>query len=347
MREKNWTSPYKYYEAFGLFNKTGIDTASETNSNFWDLDNVGPIELATMSFGQRFTITPLQLITAVSSIANDGILMQPRLVKQIENTDTNTITTVDSTSVRQVLSKDTCDKMMDMLESVVNDGTGRYGQVKGYSVAGKTGTSEPNPAHPEEGYVASYIAISPTENPEVVVLVTLYNPKGDSHQGGQIAGPVVSQILGEVLPYLGIPSDDLSESNNSQNITTSPLPDVRNKTVAEAKKALENAGFTCKISGTDTSLLVTDQVPKPGTALLKGASVNLYSTGNEARISQEVPNLKGMSFAQAKNALKAKNLNIHVTGTGTVLSQDPMAGTTVEEGTVININLHQEIQDAH
>lgn len=338
---------YKYYEAFGLFNKTSIDTASETNSNFWDLDNVGPVELATMSFGQRFTITPIQLITAVSAIANDGVLMQPRLVKQIENTDTHTTTTVDTTSVRQVLSKDTCDKVMDMLASVVNDGTGRYGQVKGYSVAGKTGTSEPNPAHPEEGYVASYIAISPTENPEVVVLVTLYNPKGDSHQGGQIAGPVVSQILGEVLPYLGIPSDDLSESNASQNLTTTPLPDVRNKTVAEAKKAIENAGFICKLSGTDTSLIVTDQVPKPGTALLKGASVNLYSTGNEARISQEVPNLKGMSFAQARNALKAKNLNIHVTGSGTVLSQDPMAGTSVEEGTVININLHQQIQDAH
>lgn len=338
---------YKYYEAFGLFNKTNIDTSGESNSNFWALDNVGPIELATMSFGQRFTITPIQLITAVSAIANDGILMQPRLVKQIENTDTNTITSIDSVQVRQVLSQDTCDKVIDMLESVVNDGTGRYGQVKGYSVAGKTGTSEPNPDHPEEGYVASFIAISPTENPEVVVLVTLYNPKGESHQGGQIAGPVVSQILGEVLPYLGIPSDDLSESNTSTNLTTTPLPDVRNKTVAEAKKVLEAAGFTCKISGSDTSLLVTDQVPKPGTSLLNGSSVNLYSTGNEARISQEVPNLKGMSFAQARNALKAKNLNIHVTGSGTVLSQDPMAGTSVEEGTVININLHQQIQDAH
>ena len=125
------------------------------------------------------------------------------------------------------------------------------------------------------------------------------------------------------------------------------MQDVRNKTLAEAKKIIEDAGFTCKISGTDTSLLVTDQVPKPGTALVSGAIVNLYSEGNEARTSQTVPDLKGMTYLQAKSALKQKNLNIHVTGTGTVLSQDPMAGTAVEEGTVINVTLKKEIQDAH
>lgn len=338
---------YKYYEAFGLFNKTGISTAGEVNSNFWNLDNVGPVELATMSFGQRFTITPLQLITAVSSIANDGLLMQPRIVTKITNTDTDVVTNTEPATVRQVLSSDTCDKIMDMLESVVTDGTGRYGQVQGYSVAGKTGTSEPNPAHPEEGYVASFIGISPVEDPEVVVLVTLYNPQGESNQGGQIAGPVVSQILSEVLPYLGIASDDLSQTDASDSLITTVLPDIRNKTVAEAKKTLEAAGFTCNFSGTDTTQIVTDQVPKPGTSLLKNATVQLYTATNNARVSQTVPNLKGMSYAQAKNALKAKNLNIHVNGSGTVLSQDPMAGTSVEEGTVINVTLQKEIQDAH
>ncbi len=338
---------YKYYEAFGLFSKTGIATAGEVNSNFWDLDDVGPVELATMSFGQRFTITPLQLITAVSSIANDGILMQPRIVTKVTNTDNNTVTNIEPTKVRQVLSTDTCDKIIDMLESVVTDGTGRYGQVAGYSVAGKTGTSEPNPAHPEDGYVASFIGISPVENPEVVVLVTLYNPQGESNQGGQIAGPVVSQILSEVLPYLGVASDDLSQSDASDSLTTTVLQDVRNKTVAEAKKILEDAGFTCNFSGTDTSQIVTDQVPKPGTSLLEDATVQLYTATNNARVSQTVPDLKGMSYARAKNALAAKNLNIHVSGSGTVLSQDPMAGTAVEEGTVINVTLQKEIQDAH
>lgn len=340
---------YKYYEAFGLFDKTGIATSGEVNSYFWDLEDVGNIELATMSFGQRFRVTPIQLITAISSVANDGILVKPRIVKEIENPDTGSTVSIESTNVRQVISKETADKLMDMLESVVTDGTGRYGQVQGYSVAGKTGTSEPDSSSENAMYVASFVGISPVENPEVVALVTLYDPQGENgHQGGTIAAPVVSQILSEVLPYLGIASDDLSSSEgDNSSITTTTLPDVRNKTIAEAKKILEDAGFTCKISTQDTSLIVTDQVPKPGTSLISGSSVNLYSSGNEARVSQEVPNLKGMSYAQAKNALKAKNLNIHVTGTGTVLSQDPMAGTSVEEGTVINVTLKKEIQDAH
>ena len=339
---------YKYYEAFGLFDKTGIATSGEANSYFWDLDDVGPIELATMSFGQRFRVTPIQLITAVSSVANNGVLVEPRIVKQVENPDTGAITSIESTNVRQVISKETSDELMNMLESVVTEGTGRYGQVKGYSIAGKTGTSEPDSTNENAMYVASFVGISPVQNPEVVALVTLYDPQGKSgHQGGTIAAPVVSQILSEVLPYLGVPSDDLSSDEGTNTITTTTLLDVRNKTLAEAKKIIEDAGFTCNISSDDTSLLVTDQVPKPGTALVSGAIVNLYSEGNEARISQEVPDLKGMSYLQAKSALKQRNLNIHVTGTGTVLSQDPMAGTSIEEGTVINVTLKKEIQDAH
>ena len=339
---------YKYYEAFGLFDKTGISTSYEANSNFWDLETVGNVETATMSFGQRFTITPIQLITAVSSIANDGVLMEPRIVKQIENSDTGSITTLEPTKVRQVLSKDTCDKVLSMLESVVADGTGYRGEVEGYSIAGKTGTSEPNNSSETPMYVASFIAIAPTENPEVVTLVALFGPEGpEGHQGGTIAAPVVSQILTEVLPYLGIPSNvsDVSTSNSNSTIV---LTDVRNKTVAEAKKVLENQGFTCIVSGNDSSLLVTDQVPKPGTSLIKGSTINLYSEGNEARISTEVPNLKGMSLAQAKNALRAKNLNIHATGSsGKIVSQDPMAGTSVEQGTVINVTLQDTSTEAH
>ena len=258
------------------------------------------------------------------------------------------ITPVESNNVRQVISKETANKLLDMLESVVSDGTGHYAQVKGYSIAGKTGTTEPVSGDKNTYYVASFVGISPVQNPEVVVLLTLYKPEGpNGHQGGTIAAPVVGQILSEVLPYLEIPSDDLSGDDSSNSIETTALPDVRNRTIAEAKKILEAAGFNCKISSEDTSLVVTDQVPKPGTALIAGSSVNLYSSGNEARVSQEVPNLKGMSYAQARNALKAKNLNIHVTGSGVVLSQDPMAGTSVEEGTVVNITLQSNIGDVH
>lgn len=334
---------YKYYEAFGLFNKTGISTSGESNSQFWDLENVGNIELATMSFGQRFRITPIQLVTAVSSIANDGILMQPRIVKQIENTDTGAITTIEPTIVRQVISSNTCNKVLDMLKSVVNDGTGYLGAVKGYTIAGKTGTSEPDSTQADPMYVASFIGIAPADNPELVILVALYGPEGENgHQGGTIAAPVVSQILSEVLPYLGIPTDDL-EATTSSDIT---LPDVRNKTVAEAKKIIESLGITAIISGDDNAL-VTDQVPKPGTALSNGSTVNIYSSGNEARVSATVPNLKDMTLSQATATLKSKKLNIHATGSGKVVSQDPMAGTSVEEGTVINVTLQQHITEAH
>lgn len=339
---------YNYYKAYGLFDKTGIDVSGEASSYFWDLENVKNVELATMSFGQRFKITPLQLITAISAVANDGVLMKPRIVTQVSNTDNKnntTVSNIDPVTVRQVISKETADKMMDMLESVVTDGTGRYGKVKGYSIAGKTGTSEPDVANPASGYTASYAGIAPSTSPEIVILVTLYNPKGDSHQGGQIAGPVVSQILTEVLPYLGIPSDNL-ETENSTNVNTISVPDVRNKTIAEAKKIIEAAGFICNSSTSDSSAIVTDQVPKPGTELLGNASINIYTATSDTRVAVEVPNLKGMTFTQAKSALKNKNLNIHISGTGTVISQDPMAGTSVEEGTVINVTLQQKITSA-
>ena len=339
---------YKYYKAFGLFDKTGIATSGETNSVFWDFNNVGNVELATMSFGQRFKITPIQLITAISSVANGGVLVQPRLVKEVKNTDNGSVTTIPSTNVRQVISKETADKMMDMLESVVTNGTGHYAQIKGYSVAGKTGTTEPVSGDKSTYYVASFVGISPVQNPEVVVLLALHDPRSSNgHQGGSIAAPVVGQILNEVLPYLEVPSDDLSTTSSSNTIKTTALPDIRNKTIAEAKKIIEAAGFTCKTSGGQDSEIVTDQVPKPGTSLIAGSSVNIYSSGNEARVSQEVPNLKGMSYAQARSALKSKNLNIHVNGSGVVLSQDPMFGTSVEEGTVVNVILQNQIKDAH
>lgn len=325
---------------FGLFNKTNIDTSGEVTGIYFS--NVGPVELATASFGQRFTVTPIQMITAVSAIANDGVLMKPRIVKQIENPDTNTITTIDPVSVRQVISKETAKKMTNIMESVVTDGGGKFGQVKGYSIGGKTGTSEPSPGKEKDGYVASFVAIAPVENTKVVALLTLYNPQGSDYYGGKIAAPVVSQILSEVLPYLGIPSNsdekDQSSSNN-QNIT---LPDVRNKTVSEAKKILENLGLKCDISGSSDSL-VSEQMPKPGTPLSSGSIVKLYSKGNEARVSSTVPDLKGMSLSQATNALKSKNLNIKSTGTGKVISQDPIAGKSVEEGTVINVTLQEDI----
>ena len=341
---------YKYYKAFGLFDKTGVALTGEANSIFHDLSDVGPVELATMSFGQRFNVTPLQMITAISAIANDGVLMQPRIVKEITNSETGAKTTVEPVKVRQVLSKQTSDKVKSMMESVVLHGTGGNAKVNGYSIGGKTGTSEPPSNNKDAGYVASYVAISPIENTEVVLLLTLYKPQGKSHQGGTIAGPVVGQMLSEILPYLEVSSEETTTSDTtSGSNSTKTLPNVTSKTVTEAKKILEEYGLTASysVSGNANSLLVTDQVPKPGTQLLSGSIVKLYSEENNVRTSVTVPDLKGMSAAQATNSLKSKNLNISIEGTGVVISQDYAKDSTVEEGTVIKVTLKQNKGEAH
>ncbi len=329
---------YNYLEAFGLFDNTGIDLPSEGTSSFWSKENVGPVELATMSFGQRFTITPIQLITAISSIANDGKMVTPHVVKKVENPDTGTVTNIETQEVRQVISTETANKMKDMMKSVVEEGGGKYAQVKGYTIGGKTGTSEPDPNHPENGYVASFVAIAPVDNTELVALLTLYNPQGSNYYGGSIAAPVVSQILSEVLPYLDIPSNDSSSENTEQTIS---VPDVTNKTVAEAQKKLNEVGLEYSTSASADDI-VKEQVPPKGTSLTSGGIIKLYTEGNDDRVSQSVPDLKGVTFEQAKIMLKAKNLNIASTGSGIVIAQDPQAGTQVDEGTVINVTLQEK-----
>lgn len=204
---------YKYFRAFGLFDETGIATSGETTGIFHNIDKVGPTELATMSFGQRFTITPLQLITAACSIANDGILVQPKIVKQIENSNTGAITTVDTVEVRQVVSSETAEQVLSMMESVVVSGTGKTGAVKGYTIGGKTGTSEPSPGKEEEGHVVSFLATAPSSDPDIVALVIFYNPGGNNPEGSKVAGPAMSEILSEVLPYLGITSNKIENAN--------------------------------------------------------------------------------------------------------------------------------------
>lgn len=195
---------YKYYDAFGFFDKTEVGLSGEASGIFFDLDKVGPVELATMSFGQRFTITPLQMCTAICAIANDGYLLKPQIVKSMTNTDTGEVTDFDKKVVRQVISSKTADKIKSMMESVVTDGTGQNAKVEGYSIGGKSGTSEPIAGNEEAGYTSSFAAITPIENTQVVILVTLYDPQGGSHQGGQTAAPVVSNILSKILPYLGL-----------------------------------------------------------------------------------------------------------------------------------------------
>ena len=339
---------YKYYQAFGLFESTNSGLYGEQSSIFHDLDKIGPVELATYSFGQRFQITPLQMITAISCVANDGVLMKPNIIKSITNTDTGAVTETEPTEVRQVISKSTAEQIKSMMESVVLEGTGKNVQVSGYSIGGKSGTSEPTEANKDDGYVSSFVAISPIEDTQVVILLTLYDPQNKEYgyQGGSVAAPTVSQMLSEILPYLGIPSD-ATDNTNTDNLIT--VPDVRNKTITEAEKILTNAGFKCNIhcSGDKNSTLTADQNPKPGSQLSENSIIILYGEGDTSATSVSVPDLSGMNLSQAVSALRAKNLNISVTGSGIVTTQDYTKDELVQEGTIINVTLKPTLTDAH
>lgn len=341
---------YKYYEAFELFStRIGNTIASVSKPQFTELNKVGAVELATMSFGQRFSISPLQLITAVSAICNDGVLVEPRIVKKVENTDTNSAENLETKEIRQVISKDTADKVKDMMLSVVEKGTGKWAKVDGYTIGGKSGTSEPiESKKEEEGYTASFIAISPIENTQVVCLVVLYKPEGAAgHQGGQTAGPVASQIMSEVLPYLGIPTNDTKAETTTTN-TSIAVQDVTNKTIAEAKKVLKESGFNVSVSssGDENNTLVSEQIPKFGIYLEEGSTIYLYTSESSSKKTTKVPNIKGKTVAEAIKILKDKNLNIKVYGDkGIIVSQDPTFDVEVEEGTVINVVIKEQLKD--
>ena len=194
---------YKYLNKFGLLSKTGVMLPGEANSIFIAQNKCGPVELATISFGQRFEITPIQLVTAVSSIANGGNLITPRIVKATIDSETGERTDLPVENKGTVISKETSEKVLNMMESVVSEGTGKNAKVEGYRIGGKTGTSEDGVNTGK--YVTSFCGVAPTNDPQVVVLVTLYNPTGEGgHQGGGVAAPVGGQIFNEILPYLEI-----------------------------------------------------------------------------------------------------------------------------------------------
>ena len=177
--------------------------------------------------------------------------------------------------------------------------------------------------------------------------MTLYDPPASNHQGGQLAGPVMAQMLTDILPYLEIPSNDTSNNSSYENLIV--VPDVRNKTISEAEKILKNAGFTTKVyvNGDPNNLLVADQTPKSGSLLQKNSIIILYSEDSTIATSVTVPDLKGMTSSQATSTLKDNNLNISIEGSGTVISQDYTKGDQVPEGTIIKVTLKQTLTDAH
>lgn len=266
---------YTYLEKFGFLGKTGIDLPGEAKGIFLDKSKVGPVELATISFGQRFEVTPIQMITMVSTIANGGKRMKPRLVKQIVDSQTGEITEIEPECTGTAISGKTASDVLSMMESVVSQGTGKNAKVAGFRVGGKTGTSEDGVN--TNKYVTSFIGVAPISNPKITILITLYNPTGEGgHQGGGVAAPIAGQILGEALPYL-----ELKEDNEETKVVTETVvvPDITYKTIKEAESILKEVGLKIKYEpqenlDKDVKTIIS-QVPSAGITINKENTVTV------------------------------------------------------------------------
>ena len=265
---------YSYLQKFGLLERTGIDLPGEAGSIFLTENKMGPVELATVSFGQRFEITPLQLVTAVSSIANGGNLVQPRVVKAIIDSETGERTDIETKVKSQTISKETSEKVLSMMESVVSEGTGKNAKVAGYRIGGKTGTSEDGVN--TNKYVTSFLGVAPIEDPQVVILITLYNPTGEGgHQGGGVAAPVGGQVFSEILPYLEVNQGNQDEVEQIEQVQ---VPNVEGLSIKEAEKTVKELGLELSIENDSEELdkentVITEQTPKEGITVKKGSKV--------------------------------------------------------------------------
>ena len=272
---------YDYIEGFGIMDKTGIDLPGEAKGILYNEKNVGPVELATISFGQSISVTPIQLITAISSIANDGKLMQPRVVKAYTDNQGNITEEIKPKVVRQVISEETADELMTIAQSVVSEGGGKSAYIPGYRVAGKTGTAQKviDGVYAQGKYICSFIGIAPADDPQIVVLAIVDEPTGVSAFGSTTAGPVVKEILQDSLKYLGVEPIYTDEEKAELEKNQVEVPDVRNLAIEDATKVLEEAKFHVDID-VDTEIKegtkIVDMFPKPGAKVAEGSTIILY-----------------------------------------------------------------------
>ncbi|MDR1558760.1 MAG: PASTA domain-containing protein [Clostridiales bacterium] len=263
---------YDYLIKFGFNEKTGIDLPGEATGIMYKADKIGPVELATMSFGQSLAITPIQLLRAASATVNGGYLVTPHFGAQLIDDKGETVETFKYEQGRQVVSEETSETMKMILESVVFSGTGNKTYIAGYRVGGKTATSEKLPRRSGK-YIASFLAFAPAENPQVMALVLIDEPQG-SYYGGAVAGPVMKEVLENALPYLNVKPEYSQEESGLPEAARIEVPDVRGLTTQEAKKILTDAGLTVETAGEGD--VVAEQFPLPGETLNLKAKVVIY-----------------------------------------------------------------------
>jgi len=328
----------KYYKSFGFGETTGFELPGEAEGIFFTEERFRELELATSSFGQGFNVTPLQMITAMSALANGGYLMKPYIVKQINDENGNAVKVTEPTVVRQVVSAETSRTMCDVLEGVVSVGGGKNAYVKGYRVAGKTGTSEKQPRGNGK-YVASFLGFAPADDPQLACIVILDEPVGE-YYGSLIAAPVVGRIMEDSLRYMGV---ERQYSEGEQADADINMPDVTGKTADEAAKILVSAGLKYHVVG-NTEDKVESQMPRAGTAVRRDAICVLYAGGAEEE-KVVVPDVVGLSVSEVNAGLANSNLNFMLRGTGKLnaegvlraMRQEPAAGSEVPQGTVVQV----------
>lgn len=332
----------QYYQGFGFSDKTGIDLPGEAEDSFWKEGKMGGVDLAVASFGQNFTITPIQMITACAAVSNGGYVVQPHVVSKITDSKGNVIKTVDKKVKRQVISDDTSKKMNEYLEYNTERQGAAAGYISGYKVAGKTGTTEKRGVTKfessfSEDYISSFCGYAPADDPQIAMLVFFDTPDGDAYYGSQVSSPVFINIMSEVLPYLDVKT---SYTDEELGYVDASAGDYTGVSVDEAKTAVEADGFTATVKGNGSTVI--SQIPTVSSGLQKGGSIVLYTDSDSQSETVSVPSLIGLSPDEVNNVAGAYGLNVSFSGattsSGTSSSQNIEAGTSVSPGTVITVS---------
>ena len=341
--EKFW----EYYQAFGFSEKTGIDLPGEQSDIFFGNGTgvMQPMDLAVASFGQNFAITPIQMVTAISAVGNDGKLMQPYIVKEITDTDGNVIESRKPVEKRQVVSKAVTQKVIEAMEENSKTGSAKNSYVAGYRIAGKTGTSEKKKYNSDgsQQYIASFCGFAPANDPKVCMLVYFDTPLGNSYYGSSVAAPVFANIMSEVLPYLNVEAEYTAEEIALMDTTAENYVGMN---ISEAQNKVSAGGFRPIVLGDGDKVI--SQVPSAKSRLPQKGTVVLYT--DDESVSGDtvtVPDFKGLTVAGVNDLASVYDLNISIVGSnaqgeGTSYSQDIKAGTKVQSGTVIAVNFEQD-----
>lgn len=332
----------QYYQGFGFSDKTGIDLPGEAEDSFWKEGKMGGVDLAVASFGQNFSITPIQMITACAAVSNGGYVVQPHVVSKITDSKGNVIKTVDKKIKRQVISDDTSKKMNEYLEYNTERQGATAGYISGYKVAGKTGTTEKRGVTKAESsfsedYISSFCGYAPADDPQIAMLVFFDTPDGDAYYGSQVSSPVFINIMSEVLPYLDVKT---SYTDEELGYVDASAGDYTGVSVDEAKTAVEADGFTATVKGNGSTVI--SQIPTVSSGLQKGGSIVLYTDSDSQSETVSVPSLIGLSPDEVNDVASAYGLNVSFSGattsSGTSSSQNIEAGTSVSPGTVITVS---------